>query len=127
MTGMSTISYFHQSLILKKAFYNMGGILYIYQLRFETETRLEASLPEATCPGSRCGEVYVPVPRNKGGLWPPISEMGIQDRLRYFGPWPWSEFRTKVAIWKMMRIALADGKSMKLIPDYRCGQSFIYF
>ena len=33
----------------------------------------------------------------------PITEMGMQDRLRYIGPRPWSEFRTKVAILKMMR------------------------
>ena len=32
-----------------------------------------------------------------------ISEIEMQDRLRYVGPRPWFEFRTKVAILKMMR------------------------
>ena len=32
-----------------------------------------------------------------------ISEMGMQDWLRDVGPRPWNEFRTKVAILKMMR------------------------
>ena len=45
-----------------------------------------------------------------------ISEMGMHDRLRYVGPRPWSEFRTKCCNFE--DDALANGKIMKLIPEH---------
>ena len=49
----------------------------------------------------------------------PISEMGMQDRLRYVGPRPWSEFRTNVAILKNDALAYGPGKPLTR-PRY-CG------
>ena len=47
----------------------------------------------------------------------PITKMGMQDRLRYVGPRPWSEFRNKGCNFE--DDALANGKPMKLIPEHR--------
>ena len=63
----------------------------------------EASWPEATFPGSRCGDQVSPCRRTKVGSRPDFRNRDeMQDRLRYVGPRPWSVFRTKVAILKMM-------------------------
>ena len=49
------------------------------------------------------GVVRCPRAADKSWARTPITEMRMQDRLRYVGPGPWNEFRTKVAILKMMR------------------------
>ena len=44
----------------------------------------------------------------------PITKMGMQDWLRYVGPRPWSEFRTKVAILKVMCWRMGSQWSLSL-------------
>ena len=68
------------------------------------ETRKLLQWPEATCPGSRCGEVS-PCRRTKVGSRPDFrnGDARSTEICRATSPRPWSEFRTKVAILKMVR------------------------
>ena len=60
----------------------------------------EASWPEATCPGH--GVVMYLHAEDRRWALAPISEIGMHNRPRYVGSRPSSEFRTKVAILKIV-------------------------
>ena len=69
----------------------------------------EASWPEATRPGTRCGKVSL-CSRRKVGSGPDFRDGDAGST----GPRPWSKFRTKVAILKMMHWRMGSQWSCSL-------------